>query len=230
LFYALLFALFSYNYIFLGLPDLALATLEEATRLTKNIGAHQNKAYSQLNLGLAYVRLGDNKLAQNILEQALTEMEAFGDLFGQASGNLYLGLGSEETGAHLVALGRFKQARAFFTKAGTTGFANDARSGLARCLLAMGDLDGAYQEVNPIWEYLTETGSRGLEFPGLAYLTCARVYEALDLVDQTMAAVTAGYADLMERAERIEDDAWRQSFLYQIEEHQALVERWKALV
>jgi hypothetical protein len=69
-----------------------------------------------------------------------------------------------------------------------------------------------------------------MEFPGLAYLTCALVYEALDQVDQTVAAVTAGYVNLMGGAERIEDDAWRRSFLHEITEHQALVERWNALV
>jgi len=218
-----------YNYILLGLSELASNILEEASRLTFAIGAHHNHAYCQLNLGLAYFRLGDLKKAQAILEQALAEMESFGDQFGQASGNLYLALSLEQDGALLAASGRFNHARSIFEEVRTPGYAIDASAGLARYFLANNDLDSAYELASQVWDYLSENGSQAMEFSGLAFLTCAQIYEAMGKQEQNKAAVTAGYADMMERAEKIEDEAWRRSFLQNVTEHQALIERQQTL-
>ncbi len=213
-----------YNYILLGLPKLAANILEEASRLTVAIGAYHNHAYCEVNLGLAYLRLGDNKKAQLVLEQSLMEMEKFGDQFGQASGNLYLGLSLEQDGAPLEAVSRFKQARSIYEAVGTPGYAIDATAGLSRCLLAMDDLDSASKEANKTWVYLVDSGSQGMEFPGLAFLTCAQVHEALFKPELSQEIISVGYADLIERAEKIDDEAWRQSFLHNISEHQAIME------
>jgi hypothetical protein len=93
----------------------------------------------------------------------------------------------------------------------------------------MNELDGAENEAEKIWEYLTETGSGGMEFPGLAFLTCIDIFAARGQSDRVRAAVNAGYVDLMERAEKIGDEAWHRSFLHNVIEHQALIDRQKEL-
>jgi len=218
-----------YNYTRLGLPELATETLEEAIRLTQGIGAHHNHAYCQLNLGLAYVRSGEFESAEATLNQALADLESSRDQFGQASGNLYLGYCLEQTGVFLAADDRYKKSLVLFREIGTPGYIIDASSGVARCFLANNDLLAAGQLAVEISNYLQDNGSQGLEFPSLAYLSCIRVYEAIGLNDPMRSATIAGYADLMDRAGKIEDDAWRKSFLQNVPEHQALIKRQESL-
>jgi predicted ATPase len=219
-----------YNYILLGLPDVAVTHLNQAILLCEKIGANHQLAHCQLNMGLASLRTGDLVQGQDTLEKAIEALDDFGDRFGMASGNLYLGLVLELTGECDEALSLFERARTLFTGFDMPGYEVDAASGMARCYLARENNEAAFRLANQVWEYLEISGTRGIEFPALAYLTSFRVFESQDKSNLSKEVLIGGYNDLMRSAERIGDPAWRQSFLENIPEHQAIIERYTYMV
>ncbi|GAG39700.1 unnamed protein product, partial [marine sediment metagenome] len=146
-----------------------------------------------------------------------------------ASAHLYLGLTLEFGDNCMSARSNFEKARALFEEISLPGYMLDAMSGLARCSLALKEYRAAQQWAEPVWERLSNTGSQGLEFPGLAYLACIEVFEGLGKTERTDEAIVGGYYDLTERSERIGDPSWRLSFLQNIPEHQAIWKRFRPL-
>jgi len=219
-----------YNYTQLGLYEQAVKTLEKAITLTSDIGANHFRAISQLNMGLALIRSGEYGRAKEMLGQAQNAMQEFRDQFNLASSHLYLGLCQEQNGERDGALDCFKNAADLFEEIQTPGYIVDAKAGIARIALLAGDVPRAQHLTRSISGYLADNGSQAIEFPALAYLTCAQVYEAIGQYDKLKSVVSTGYSDLITRAEKIEDVNWRQSFLSNIKEHQALIEREKSLV
>jgi hypothetical protein len=66
-----------------------------------------------------------------------------------------------------------------------------------------------------------------MEFPILAYQTCADLFAAVGDVERSRVAIEKGYRELLDRAERIGDPAWRFSFLENVPEHRTITERWR---
>jgi len=213
-----------YNMILLGMPELALAPLNQAKQIAGAIGSRPHHAYCLLNIGLARLRMEKETDAHEALEEALYEMASIGDRFGAASGNYYLGLANEKTLDLHAAIDRFQRAGSIFEDIGILGNAVDATAGLARCWLALEDPEAARKQASAVWEYLSENGSRGLEFSALAYISCVEVFEALVETERAQTARRAGYDDLMEKASKITDQDWLQSFLNNIPEHQAIIQ------
>ena len=58
------------------------------------------------------------------------------------------------------------------------GNGQDALAGLARNSLSVGEAAQALEYTRGVWEYLVENGAQALEFPILAYQTCAQVFAA----------------------------------------------------
>jgi hypothetical protein len=160
-------------------------------------------------------------------EEALRELTAVGDTFGRAACLQYLGYIAEQAGDAAGAARRFSEAHEEFSRAGARANALDCTAGLARCALAQGELEAARQAAAEVWQHLADHSSAGLELPGLAYLTCVEVFEALGELETSRAALAAGYRDVMARAEKISDPEWRQSFLENVPEHRALVAQWE---
>jgi class 3 adenylate cyclase/tetratricopeptide (TPR) repeat protein len=215
-----------YDYALLGVYSSARAALEQALHMLQAIGARREGAYALLNLGLAYWRGGDSHSAREVLARALSDLEATGDTFGRAVGLSYAALVLERSGELVEAQRRFDQARDILDAMGVSGYAADARAGLARCALAQGHRDEALQRANEVWVYVQQHGSQGMEFPIQAYLTCAEVFESLGEPDRSRAAVEEGYRDLIQRVQKISDAEWGKSFLENVPEHRALLERW----
>jgi tetratricopeptide (TPR) repeat protein len=208
-----------YNYALIGLPELAIPQLEQAITISESIGARQLEAYCQLNLGLANYRLGATESAQVYLEESLDATTKYGDRFGKASANLYLALTNEQYGEHSSAAALFKRAMKLFDEIGFPGYSTDAKAGLARCYYGQQEYHEARELTDSIWEHLRNSGSQGMEFPSLAFLTCVHTYINLGEEDLSKAAEEAGHGDLMERAEKISDPLWRQSYENRIPEH-----------
>ena len=59
-----------------------------------------------------------------------------------------------------------------------------------------------------------------MEFPILAYLTCARIFEKLGDQERRQRSIEDGYQVLMERADKISNHEWRNTYLEDIPEHQ----------
>jgi hypothetical protein len=162
----------------------------------------------------------DLALAEDILNKT-------GDTYGLAARLVYLGMVEESGGEIPQAKNHFTQALGDFLQMGMHGPTVDARAGLARTALIEGDLDTACQQAVEIENTLHESGPLGMEFPMRAYLTCARVWQAINENDRVVRIVDEGYTELAARAEKINPPEWRQSFMEKIPEHIELVALWK---
>jgi len=214
-----------YIYILLGLPDVGRASLERSLELAETTGNRPASALDRLNLGLAYYRSGEYLAAREIVETTLPVFSEIGDIYNQGFCYSYLGHILEKIGDIMGAMSSFEQARHLFDQIGARGYTCDALAGLARCRLAQGRIAEALQHVGEVWNYL-QTSSQGMEFPILDYQTCADVFDKSGDSEKAVMALQAGYQTLMERADRISDPAWRKSFLENVPEHRALVEKW----
>jgi hypothetical protein len=150
-----------------------------------------------------------------------------GDDFGRAAGLSYQGLAQEESGTLPEAAASFRQAMEIHQRIGSLAYSMEARAGLARCALAEGRPGEALEHIQPVWEHLAEQAEAGMEFPVWAYLTCARVFRAAGSPEESRRAVAAGYRQLMERASRISEPAWRRSFLENVPENREIVAMWQ---
>ncbi len=216
-----------YRYVQLGMNAQAIEQLKRGIELTLGIGHRQRGAYGRLNLALAHLRNGELNSALLELEAAIPELEALQDRFGQAAGQCYLALVKEAAGEHAGAHECFARAQATLTDIGVIGCAFDATAGTVRCLLALGQIEEARQQVEGLWKHLAESGPYGMEFPVLAYLTCADLFVVVGDVERSRTAVEKGYGELLDRAEKIGDQAWRSSFLENVPEHRTITEMWR---
>ena len=165
-----------YYSVVMGLPEQGRAALERALSIAQKIGFNKSIAYSQLNLGLAYVRLENSLAAREILGQAVSGSSGV-DPFGAAVGYTYLALAEEVSGNIAAAREYFVEARRRLDGLGMHGNGQDAQAGMARCSRGMGSTEQALDEVREVWEYLMQNGSQALEFPVLAYQSCAQVLQ-----------------------------------------------------
>lgn len=215
-----------YAYVQLGMHEGAIDLLKRAVELALGIGHRHHSAYGRLNLALAHLRNGDLDQALGALDAAIPELEALQDRFGQAAGQCYLALVKEAAREHAGAHESFAHAQATLARIGVSGSASDATAGIVRCLLALGRIEEAAQQAEALWEHLSEAGPGGMEFPILAYLTCADLFAAVGEAERSQAAIETGYRELLDRAEKIGDQAWRISFLENVPEHRVILERW----
>jgi tetratricopeptide (TPR) repeat protein len=216
-----------YRYVQLGMNVRAIDVLARGVELAQGIGHRQHSAYGRLNLALAYLREGEPDRALSALGTATPELKVLQDRFGQAASQFYLALVKEACGEYVDALERFARAKATLVEIGVQGCANDATAGRVRCLLALGRMTEARQEAEALWEHLLDNGSGGMEFPVLAYQTCADLFAADGDLGRSRTAVEKGYRELLDRAEKIGDPAWRNSFLENVPEHRTITERWR---
>ncbi len=219
-----------YNFLILGQYQKGLEILQQSLALTAAIGAKRVSAYNRLNQALAYWRLGDGQAARTILAQAIADMAAVEDNFGQAAGYSYLAHVMESAGETDVAGQYFGEAKQALDQIGAHAYVNDALAGLARSALAQGRVETASQYCREVTAYLDEHGAKGLEFPTLAYTSCARVFQAAGELEAARTAIEAGYAELMDRAGKIDDPIWRQSLLDNVREHREIAEMAQAFL
>jgi predicted ATPase len=213
-----------YDYIPMGLYGKGQEILEHSLYLFESIGARRWMAWAQLNLGIAYLRLEDVGAAQRILERASHLVLEIEDTTAQAVSQSYLALTAEKASDFANAKCNFIESNRMFTAIGNNSFATDTLAGMARCAQGEGNLDEANQYAARVWDYLEDHGSRGMEFPIIAYLTCAQIFKAVGEAHQAQVAVVSGYKELMKRAEKISDPNWRKSFLENVPEHRLIIE------
>ncbi|MGD8586280.1 MAG: hypothetical protein PVJ75_13105, partial [Chloroflexota bacterium] len=211
-----------YNYAQLGLLELGRQALEDSLEITAAVSARHLTLYAWLNLGLIGWRRGDYETTAKRLTGTIDELAALGDAFGRAAGLSYLGLVLEGCGDQIAAQRKFQEAHDAFGAAGQEAYAHDARAGLLRCSLEVNDLAGARVLADELWTYLAGGGARAMEFPALAFVSCARAFDQLGDSQLARDVVAAGYEDLTDRAGKIRDLDWRRSFLENVEEHRTL--------
>jgi hypothetical protein len=94
---------------------------------------------------------------------------------------------------------------------------------LARVALRHGDLLQAERNAIQINAYLEQNGPQGLELPILVYLTCARVFQALEDTPRLQRILENGRKELQTRLGRISESSWRDTFLDAIQENRELM-------
>lgn len=218
-----------YTYILLGRPEEAISVLERCINVAESIYHRSFCAYGSLNLALAHLRHDDPAAALAQLEHCLPELKAINDVFGHAVGQTYAALAMERSGLINEALAGFEQAAATLSEIGALGYKQDAEAGIARCLLALNNIEAALRFAEPLWNYLQQQSRAGIEFPILGYQTCADVFAATGQELLARHAIEAGCQELMERAGKISIPEWRQSFLEQIPEHRRIQARWEGI-
>jgi hypothetical protein len=71
------------------------------------------------------------------------------------------------------------------------------------------DKEKAHTHAIEIWDYLSEHGSKGMEFHIRAYVTCAEVFQVLGKQELARLVVETGSFELNERARKISNPEWR---------------------
>ncbi len=216
-----------YYYMRLGVFDQGYRTTQQALDRSQANGLFQYCTTARLNLGLNLLRLKDAGAALELLDQTMQDSARLGDAFSQAVCHTYTGIALEQMGDHPGARQHFSEAHMALSEMGVQSYAVDALAGLARCDLVEGRIDNARTHAVEIWQVLDQNGSVGLEAPILAYLTCARVFEAGGDLGEARMALEKGVSDLNERANKITNLEWRLSFLESFPEHNEIIEMWR---
>lgn len=219
----------AYSQMQLGLYQPACETARRSLRQAESLGALREQAYNHLNLCLSLLRLGESAGAYQALEAARPLLQKVGDTFGRVICDTYLGLLLEVSGNVVEAAEAFKVARMALADLGITAYEADAIAGQARCALALGQTAAAGRQAQELWAYLVEHGADGMEFPIMAYHTCAQVFEASEDRARSRLVIEAGYDELIKRADRISDRDWRRAFLENVPEHRDLITMWQEL-
>jgi tetratricopeptide (TPR) repeat protein len=210
----------------LGMFTQAQSFLHRALKLDEGLGALRAVVYTLLNLGLVECRIGDQAGAKTLITRAQSEVEPLGDTFAIAISHMYMGLCLEHSKNFSGAIRSYQTAHGIFQGTDLGGHAMDTTAGSARCKHALGFQQEALEHTREVWEYLQESGSKGLEFPILAYQTCANIFKAVDDEQQSASAVEEGWDELMSRADSISDASWRESFIENVPEHRVMSEMW----
>jgi predicted ATPase len=216
-----------YDYTMLGQPDQARSFLESSDKISETIGSDYQKAFNSLNLALAYWRNGEASQARTLLEKAIEQLGEMEEEFGRAAGHSYLGLVLESEEKYAQAEEQFGTGKEKFQTIQIQGCVYDAIAGQARCAWKLGKTIEALTLASELWNHLDRNGSKGMEFPILAYLTCAQIFAATGDNSRSGVAVQAGYEVLQKQAEDIGDPEWQGPFLNNIPEHQELIAWWQ---
>ena len=215
-----------YYYILLGMYEQGVPVLEQALQRAEAISSRQNIDLVRINLSLAYWRMGRSHESQDLLRQINLEMIEESDTFYRAISASYLGLVLEHTGEIGEACRHFGYAASQLRPMKMMGYLHDALAGQARCAIALGSMGEAAEFAEEVWGYLCSEKGNGMEFPHLAYLTCAGVFTSLGDPQRARAAIIQGCQDLSERAARISDPEWRRSLLENVPENRKLLEEF----
>ncbi|MBI5301011.1 MAG: AAA family ATPase [Chloroflexi bacterium] len=209
----------------------ARAAFEEGLALAESLGDLASQTTYRYNLSHVYWQSGDRDRARAIGEQALLELRTTGYRTHSLAVCLtHLGFILEDAGDYAAAAAYLAEARAVYASVGAKPRGTNVQAVEARCMLKQGQREQAQQLAAEVWAYLRERGSDRVDNPSRAYLCVADVASVIEIPGLSpREVIEAGYRDLMQRAEKISDAEWRQSFLENVNENRAIMERWKKM-
>ncbi len=211
----------------LGEYTAAQQTLEQAAALFQQVDEPRGYGYALLDLGLVRLALGHGDAARDCIERGRSMVIAANDRWGEACGLHYIGLVLEELGDLDAAAAAFRQSLAIKCEIGRPTRAMEDQAGLARIALAQGRRSEARQYVAEMLDRLAQDGIHGLERPFLIYSTAHQVLAAAGETSKAQAVLAEAYALLMERANRLDDEATRRLYLENVAENRAVVEAYR---
>jgi tetratricopeptide (TPR) repeat protein len=196
----------------LGKHDTARAHYEQYLANCREVGDRRGEAMALSQLALLFHDGGDDKAAWEHLERALQMAVAQGHRDEQ--GRVLTRLGHALTGLLRLdeAGDAYRRALVLRRESAQSHLAMEALAGLARVLLAQGDLGQALAYVEEILGHLQTATLNGTDEPSRVYLTCYRALRANgdgradDILEEA-------HRLLQERAARISDEHKRRSYL-----------------
>jgi tetratricopeptide (TPR) repeat protein len=214
-------------YINLGQYAEARITLEAQIELAEILGDRWLKASLRRHLGYVYWRIDNVQLSLEQLEQALIDLVEIGDIYGQAACHAYLGYIGADTENWKSAAEHLAKARSYFEEMGIDPDKFEAQAFEALCLLTLGQKDDAHALTVDVWDYIRTHGAEEMDSPARVFLSLADVFNTVKTPGISVRdVIEMGYRDLMQRAEKISDIEWQQSFLENVVENRVIIERY----
>ena len=218
-----------YTYSRLGLYAQARTVLEAGLELAEVIGDRRLQARHLINLGIVRWRCGDLESARQLEERALHDNSATSDPYGEAANLACLGYILEEMGNPTAAIEYLRKACAGYARIEMDVNRIEAQAALSRCLQATGRQAEARQLAAEAWEYLRSHGADGMDSTTWAYGCIIDVLDAIDIPERFALlsdVIELGNRELMRNADKISDAEWRRSYLENVTENRAMMDRW----
>ncbi|HZY43114.1 MAG TPA: tetratricopeptide repeat protein, partial [Anaerolineae bacterium] len=212
--------------LYLGDHQAAHEYTEQAIKLARQIGNKISESWSLASQGLLLHQRKDDEAAYEYSQRALAIAADVGARHEQAraytfSGHALIGLGKP-----IEAAEAYERALNLRRELGQRNLEFEALAGLARASYAQHKFDEARTHIESILLYLTDGSLDGTDEPIRVYLTCYTVLKAARDPRTEKTLITA-YNILQERAERIQDDGIRRSFLENVPAHRELIAELK---
>ncbi len=194
----------------------------------------RHRAYHWVLRGLVAYHRGDSRAVIQSAEQALSIIEGAVD-HRQQGWLPWMRVSALIVRAHAhaargdldAALDDYREALSIKIIAGARAVTNDARVGVARVAMQQGDLEIAKTQVEAILGFLESRALYGAMEPLRIRLTCYRVLDAAG-DPRAGGVLETAHTLLMERAEGIEDEALRLSYLDNVRAHREIRRLWTA--
>ncbi len=196
-------------------------------RIAQEVGDRYSETYALINLSAYTGALGDYNTSLQAAEDGLHLSQQIGECMAEAWALTYLGHSRFALGQLAGAAEAYRAALEIRQGQNQPLLATEPAAGLARVALATGDLAAAQQYLQPVLAYLE--GGRdldGTDEPLRVYLTCYLVLHAGGDPGAKTILETA-YGLLQSRAANIPNQAARDSFMENIEYHQAILSAWR---
>lgn len=215
------------QYLALGLFKQARSIIERSRAIKEALGARRSLAYDLINLADIHRATGDLRKARQLAEQALREIAPTHDVRGQCAITIDLGLILLDSGDVPGATRRFAEARELASSQGLLAKVPEATCFLGACAVLEGQLDRARSHVRESWDYLKVHGWVSMSNPGMVYLKCAEIFDALGDEKELRNVLEEARRALTDVGNKIRVPAWRKSFEENVPEHRALFEMWE---
>lgn len=197
----------------LGQLSIAREQHQQALTLYQTLDNRLGESLAANNLALVLIDLGDYENAIHYAERALKIDRSIGDKVGQGYSLTTLALAQEGLMLWEAAAESYQEAKTIRHQIGQHSYAMDDVAGLARVALHRQQIGKALTYAQELQAWLTENGHGGLEHPLRLYLTLADVLEATGHGREVNKLLQAAAHMLQTQAERISDEAVRQTFI-----------------
>ncbi|MFN8492316.1 MAG: tetratricopeptide repeat protein [Caldilineaceae bacterium] len=209
-----------------GAYEQAQRHFEQSLQLRRAIGDQQGEVDSLHSLALLHHHLDDNITAVKYGRQAVQLAEAIEAKHDGASALTFLGHALTALGEWTEATVCYEQAIQLRQEMGEQNLVLEPLAGLARAAQAQGKQDKAQAHVATILSALAQNAPEGAYEPARIYLTCYHVLLAVQPV-RAQELLQRAYHLVWERAEKIDDDTLRHSFLMNVAVHREIVALWE---
>ncbi|MBN1889682.1 MAG: tetratricopeptide repeat protein [Thermoflexales bacterium] len=210
-----------------GLGDYAAAQicLDHSLLIMQEIHDRQGESLGLAQTGLLFHHIGEDEAALKSSQRALQIATELGDRDTQAQALTHLGHALTVLDRLPEAKHAYEQALALRRELGQSVLATEVLAGLTRLALIEEDLAQAQTCAENVLNALEASPPDSTCEPFRIYLSCYRALRA-NRSPQAQAILETAFKLLQERAEAIDDEERRRSFLENVTAHRQIVEEW----